>query len=129
MVAMLTYSARMHRSPVPVTQYAAEWVDRLELMLTALVRDRDAIAPERSIDVSFEDYLADQLGVAEQVYKLIDEPMTADARTRITNYLQGHERGHRGKVVTSYEMFGLDENELRSRFTFYVERFLSESRR
>ena len=51
MLAMLTYTARMHRSPVPVQEIAATWVDRLALMLGALVRDRDAIPPERSIDV------------------------------------------------------------------------------
>ena len=52
MVAMLTYSARMHRSAVPVEEIAAGWIDRLELMLAALARDRDVIAPERSIDVT-----------------------------------------------------------------------------
>ena len=50
MIAMITYSARMHRSPVPVEQIAASWIDRLERMLTTLVRDRDTIGPDRSID-------------------------------------------------------------------------------
>jgi hypothetical protein len=125
MVAMLTYSARMHRSPVPVEDIAAEWIDRLELMLAALIRDRDVIPPERSIDVSFDDYMADQLGIAEQVYGLVGEPMTGDVRTAITGYLAGHQRGRLGTVVTSCEMFGLDENELRARFGPYVSRFLS----
>ena len=58
------------------------WIDRLELKLTALVRDRGAIAPERSIDVPFDDFMADELGVAEQVYGLIGEPVTDKARTR-----------------------------------------------
>src|SRR5258708_34758441 len=50
MVAMLTYSARMHRSPVPVEEIAAAWIDRLELMLVALASDRHVIATVRSID-------------------------------------------------------------------------------
>jgi hypothetical protein len=125
MVAMLTYSARMHRSPVPVEQIAAEWIDRLELMLGSLLRDRDVIPPERSIDVSFDDYMADQLGIAEQVYGLVGEPMTDDTRTRIAEYLADHERGRLGRVVTSYKMFGLEEEDLRARFAPYVSRFLS----
>jgi len=32
MVAMLAYTARTHRSPVPVEDIAAGWIDRLELM-------------------------------------------------------------------------------------------------
>ena len=49
MLAMLTYSARMHRYPVPVQEIAATWIDRLELMLNALVRDRD-VAAARAVD-------------------------------------------------------------------------------
>jgi hypothetical protein len=125
MVAMLTYSARMHRSPVPVERIAAEWIDRLESMLGALARDRDVIAPERSIDVSFDEFMADELGVAARVYGLVGEPITDDARTAMADYLAGHQRGRLGKVVTSCEMFGLDEADLRARFAPYVSRFLS----
>jgi hypothetical protein len=125
MVAMLTYSARMHRSPVPVEEIAAGWIDRLALMLNALVRDRDAIGPERSIDVTFDDFMADELGVAERVYGLVGESVTDDARAAITGYLARHQRGRLGKVVTSCEMFGLDEGEMRERFAPYVNRFLS----
>ena len=125
MIAMLTYSARMHRSPVPVERIAAEWIDRLELMLGALARDRDVIAPERSIDVSFDDFMADELGVAERVYGLVGEPVTDEARTALAGYLAGHQRGRLGRVVTSCEMFGLDEDDLRARFGPYVSRFLS----
>jgi hypothetical protein len=125
MIAMLTYSARMHRSPVPVEEIAAGWIDRLALMLNALVRDRDAIGPERSIDVTFDDFMADELGVAERVYGLVGESVTDDARAAITGYLARHQRGRLGKVVTSCEMFGLDEGEMRERFAPYVNRFLS----
>jgi hypothetical protein len=125
MVAMLTYSARMHRSPVPVEQIAAEWIDRLELMLASLARDRAVIAPERSIDVTFDDFMADELGVAEQVFGLVGEPVTDDARTAMADYLAGHQRGRLGRVVTSCEMFGLNEGDLRARFAPYVSRFLS----
>jgi hypothetical protein len=125
MVAMLTYSARMHRSPVPVEQIAAEWIDRLELMLGALARDRGVIAPERSIDVTFDEFMADELGVAERVFGLVGEPVTDDARTGMADYLAGHQRGRLGRVVTSCEMFGLNEGDLRARFAPYVSRFLS----
>jgi Sulfotransferase family len=125
MIAMLTYTARMHRSPVPVHEIAASWVDRLELMLAALIRDRDAVAADRSIDVRFDDFMADELGVAERVYDVAGEPLTDDARSAITGYLAGHHRSRLGQVVTSAEMFGLDEVDLRARFAPYVSRFLA----
>ena len=124
MVAMITYSARIHRSVVPVKEIAAAWIDRLELMLAALVRDREVIAQQRSIDVTFDDFMADELGVAEQVYGLVGEPVTDEARTAMADYLAGHQRGRLGRVVTSCEMFGLNEDELHTRFAPYVSRFL-----
>src|SRR6202030_4145418 len=59
MIAMITYSARMHCSPVPVQESAASWRDRLERMLAALIRDRSVIGPERSADIRFDDFMAD----------------------------------------------------------------------
>ncbi len=125
MVAMITYSARMHRSPVPVEQIAASWIDRLEQMLTALVRDRDTIGPQRSADIRFDDFMADEVGVAERVYALAGEPFTEEARRAVADYLAGHRRGRLGNVETSYETFGLSEDSLRARFAPYVERFLA----
>ena len=124
MIAMLTYTARMHRDPVPVHEIAASWVDRLGLMLDALVRDRDVIGPERSTDIRFDEFMADELGIAEQVYALAGEPLKHETRSAITDYLAGHQRGRLGVIATSCEMFGLDEKDLQARFTPYVERFL-----
>ncbi len=125
MLAMLTYSARMHRYPVPVQEIAATWTDRLELMLNALVRDRDVLPPERSIDIRFDDFMADEMGVASRIYDLAGEPLRADARAAIEGYLAGHERGRLGRIATSAEMFGLDDEDLRNRFKPYTDRFLS----
>lgn len=125
MVAMITYSARMHRSVVPVQQIAEYWIERLEQMLNALVRDRDGIGAGRSIDVRFDDFMADERGVAERVYALAGEPFTAAAQAGIADYLAGHQRGRLGSVETSCEMFGLHEDNLRARFAPYVEKFLA----
>ncbi len=125
MVAMITYSARMHRAPVPVEQIARSWIERLEQMLNALVRDRDTIGPERSIDIRFDDFMVNEIGVAERVYELAGEPFTEPARNAVADYLSGHQRGRLGSVETSHEMFGLREDDLRARFAPYVERFLN----
>lgn len=123
MLAMLTYTARMHRCPVPVHEIAASWCDRLELMLDALVRDRDLIPPERSVDVRFEEFIRDELGAVERIYDLAGEPLTNPACTAAVDYLDHHRRGRLGTIATSAEMFGLDEHDLPSRFTRYRERF------
>jgi hypothetical protein len=59
------------------------------------------------------------------VYALAGEPFTEQARSAIADYLAGHQRGRLGNVETSYEMFGLTQDSLRTRFAPYVERFLT----
>jgi hypothetical protein len=125
MLAMLTYTARMHRSPVPVHEIAASWAERLQHMLDALARDRDVIPPTRSIDVRFDEFMSDELGIAERIYDLAGESLTGPARAAIADYLENHQRGRLGSIATSADMFGLDERDLPDRFARYRERFLA----
>jgi hypothetical protein len=125
MLAMITYAARMYCSPVPVTEIAATWVDRLAVMLGALVHDRDTIPADRSIDVRFNEFMADEMAVAAQVYERAGEVLGDDVRAAIGDYLSGHQRGRHGTVETWPEMFGLSERDLRQPFAPYVSRFLS----
>jgi hypothetical protein len=125
MLAMLTYLARMYCSPVPVNEIATSWVDRLALMLDTLVRDRETISPQRSIDVRFDEFMADELAVATHVYEQAGEQFDDDARAAAVSYLADHQRGRHGTVATSPEMFGLQERDLRDPFARYTERFLS----
>jgi hypothetical protein len=123
MLAMIIYTARMHRSPVAVNEIAESWSQRLQLMLDALVRDRDLIPEERSIDVRFDEFMADELDTVARIYALAGEPLTDAARTAMVEYLEQHTRNRLGRIATSAEMFGLDEHDLPSRFARYRERF------
>jgi len=69
--------------------------------------------------------VADQIGVAEQVYELAGEAMTDDDRAAIDHYIAEHQRNRFGRVQTSCEMFGVDEQDLLERFSAYVRRFLN----
>lgn len=124
MIAMITYSARMYSDRVDVPGIAAAWVQRLGSLLDGCVRQRDTISPQRSIDIRFDDFMADESGTARGLYDLAGESFDEPARTAIEAYLHGHRRGRLGRVATSAAMFGLDEDELRARFAAYYERFL-----
>ena len=124
MITMITYSERMHRDHIDIARTAAGWVRRLEKLLGECVRQRDLIAPERSLDIRFDDFMADEIGIAERVYALAGEPFDEPARAAVGRYLESHRRGRHGRVATSAQMFGLDENDLRARFAGYSARFL-----
>jgi hypothetical protein len=126
MATMVAYTARMHRSPVPAPRLGRYWADRIHRMLTALVRDRDMLSPDRSIDVRFDDFMADDLATAAGVYELAGEPLDDAALGAMRAYLDGHRRGHLGTIAYDPAAVGLDPDELRERFAPYVDRFLRD---
>jgi hypothetical protein len=125
MATMVVYASRMHRTPVPATEIGRYWGDRIDRMLTSLVADRDAVPAERSVDVRFDEFMADDLAMAERIYELAGEPVTAEAQSAMADYLAGHERGRLGTIDYRAGDVGLDVDQLRERFAPYVARFLA----
>lgn len=124
MATMVAYTARMHRNPVPAAEIGRYWRDRIDLMLTTLVEDREAIPADRSIDVRFDEFMADDLATTERIYELAGEPVTPEAARAMADYLAGHQRGRLGTIDYVASDVGLDLDEMRERFAPYVARFL-----
>jgi hypothetical protein len=123
-ITMLGYGQRMSRKRVLVAELAEYWSDRVEHLLRACVRDRDAIPEERSIDVPFHEFMADDLAMVERIYAKADLPMTGEARADLQRFLEAHPRGKHGRVIYDLKAdFGVDPAALRKRFDFYFERF------
>ncbi|RHW28909.1 sulfotransferase [Nocardioides immobilis] len=128
LATMVAYTERMFRSaPLDVPATGRRWADRLAVMLDALLRDRAVLGPEASIDLPFDQFMADQEGALERVLALAGEDFTPSARAGVADYLAGHARGHLGRVDYRPEAVGLDPDELRARFAPYSERFLASA--
>lgn len=123
MATMVAYSARMHAHPVDAHGIGRWWVDRIEAMLSACVRDRDVLGPDHSMDVRFDDFMADDLGTAHQVLELADQPYTPAVDAAMRTYLDTHQRGRLGRIDYRAADVGLDLDDLRARFAPYVDRF------
>jgi len=123
-VTMLVYGDRMRRTRVDPPAVAAYWIDRIEKLLRACVRDRFLVPAERSIDVLFHEFMADDIGMIERIYELADLEMTENARTQLAKYLEDNPRGKHGRIVYDLKAdFGIERDELRTRFGFYFDRF------
>ncbi|MFJ1259045.1 sulfotransferase family protein [Cupriavidus sp. CuC1] len=123
-ITMIAYGNRIRRHAVDVKELARYWTDRLEHLLRACVRDRDTVPAGQSLDVLFDDYMADQKTVIERVYAMAGLALTDEARARVHAYLESNPRGKHGRVV--YDLkgdFGIDVAALRERFGFYYQRF------
>lgn len=123
-LTMNTYIDRLRRLKVNPAEVANYWVDRIDRLLRCCVRDRDSLPADRSIDVRFREYMADQMGTAERIYEMAGLEMTDEARRSMQAYLDSHSRNRHGQL--EYDLkgdFGLDPDDLRKRFAFYMERF------
>jgi hypothetical protein len=123
-VTMLAYGQRITRKRVETRQLIEYWTDRVEHLLRACVRDRDVVPASHSIDVPFHEFMADDLGMVERIYRHAGVAMTPQARAELATFLSRHPRGKFGQVV--YDLrgdFGVDPADLRARFQFYFDRF------
>jgi hypothetical protein len=123
MVTMLAYSARVGRNQVDLPWIGRYWADRLEQMLRACVRDRDVLPAERTIDVCFDEFMADDIGMVKRIYEVAGQPMTDEAEAAMTAFMDEHPRGRHGGVIYDLSQFGLERKQLRESMDFYIERF------
>ncbi|WP_231992203.1 sulfotransferase [Mycobacterium sp. ACS4331] len=125
MATMMTYTMRMSVDQVDVETVAGYWITRIEEMLTACMRDHHLLPPERTIDVRFDEFMADDLAMVQKVWDTAGYAPTEESRRAVADYLAGHTRGRLGRIDYRAEDLGLDRDDLRRRFAPYVERFVA----
>ena len=121
---MMAYSDRMRRYSIDPDWLIEYWSDRIRRLLTALVRDRDAVPAERSIDVGFHHLNGNEMPVLEEFYRCAGIDIPPALADRFTAYIAGNRRGVKGAVPYDLQRhFGVTAAELREPFAFYLDRF------
>jgi len=123
MITMLAYTARLTRDKVDLTALGSYWANRLARMLHACAEDHDVLPDAQTIDVHFDEFMADDMEMVGRVYDLAGQPMDERARNAMTDFMAAHPRGRHGAVVYDLAQFGLDPNERRKALSFYTDRF------
>lgn len=120
---MLAYTARMTTDHPNPAHIAAYWSDRLEEMLRGCVRDRDVLPPDRTIDVMFDEFMADDVAMVERIYEVAGQPMSDGSRAAMQEFMAAHPRGRHGGVIYDLPELGIDPEERRKALGFYIDRF------
>jgi sulfotransferase family protein len=123
LTTMMTYLARLNLEPVDPKVVGGYWADRLETMLRACVRDRELLPADRTIDVRFNEFMADDVAMVERIYAIAGQPFTSDVKASMDAFMQTHPRGRHGGVIYDLSQFGIDPAERRAAMHFYVDRF------
>ncbi len=121
---MTCYGARMSYGTTRPEWYLEYWTRRIGELLSASIRDRSLLPAERTIDVPFHEFMADDLAMVERIYEVAGLPMTDAARREIQAHLADHRRGKHGRVVYDLrEDFGAEPARVREPFGDYLARF------
>ena len=123
-ITMLAYGDRNRRVAIDADQLAAYWVDRIERLLRAAVRDAHLIPAGQRVDVEFREFMADDVAMATRIIGLAGLEVTDTVRDGLAEYVAGNPRGKDGRIV--YDLrgdFGLEPDDLYERYAFYFEAF------
>lgn len=123
-ITMLAYGDRNRRVAVEPDDLAAYWVDRIERLLRAAVRDAHLIPDGQRVDVEFGEFMADDVAMAERILGTAGLEVTDEAHAGLRDYVAGNPRGKEGRIV--YDLrgdFGLEPDDLYERYAFYLEAF------
>jgi len=123
-ITMLAYGDRLRRTTIDADGLASYWIDRIERLLHAAVRDVGVIPAGQRVDVEFGEFMTDDLAMARRILDTAAIEVTADARVQLAAYVAGNPRGRDGSVA--YDLrgdFGLEPDVVRERFRFYFDAF------
>jgi hypothetical protein len=123
-ITMLAYGDRLRRVRIDADELARYWVDRIERLLRAAVRDAHLIPADQRVDVEFTEFVADDFATAVRILDTAGVEITDAARTELQTYLAGNPRGKDGRIIYDVRAdFGLEPEALYERFAFYFEAF------
>ena len=121
---MLAYTARLSHDVVDPKMIGRYWSDRIESMLNAGMRDHDLLPGAHTIDIAFDEFMADDVAMVERIYAVADQPFTNDTRAAMDAFMVDHPRGRHGGVIYDLEGdFGIDPAERRAAMRDYTDRF------
>jgi Sulfotransferase family len=123
MVTMIAYTARLTRDRVDLEAMGSYWSDRLERMLRRCAEERDVLPADRTIDVHFDEFMADDIAMVARVYALAEQPLDEAARAAMGGFMAEHPRGRFGSIDYDLTEFELDPVERRKALSFYSDRF------
>lgn len=123
MATMIAYTARMHLATVDPVALGAHWRAILSDLLSSCAAERDLLPAERSMDVRFDDFMADEAAVVRRLYELAGQPLDATAAEAHEHYRSTHRRNRHGAVIYEPDVLGIDPAAVRAGLGDYCDRF------
>ncbi|QYG93172.1 sulfotransferase [Iamia sp. SCSIO 61187] len=103
--------------------YIAEhWTSMLEESISRIEAFRAAHPEHPVVDVHYADLVGDPVGTVGALSDAVGTPLSAAGEAAMAAYVAAHPQGAHGRHGYDLATYGLDEGQLRGRFSAYVER-------
>jgi len=119
MITMMLYSSRQVYKPTRLKEEALAWADRLEQMLRSSEEQAARIPGKQLMKVSFDELMSDPREMISRISQFAEVDLDAASWLSIGAHLKSHTRDRHGKIDYRFEDIGLNENEMKERFSFY----------
>ena len=115
----------MGSDDVDPLEIAQDWTARIKRVLerSIAIRAQNHYPRAQFYDMHFQDFVADQFAVVEQIYDTFGLPMTGEAADRMKAFIADNPKGKHGIHRYSPEEYGIDPREIHASFRPYMERF------
>ncbi|HWU26659.1 MAG TPA: sulfotransferase [Rhizomicrobium sp.] len=107
------FTRRLDREEIG-RQVSLSWIDGAERMIAA---------GDGALHLHYKDVVAAPMDAVTRLYEYCGRSLSDDARTRMQEWLQRAPKGNARRRDYSFTLFGLDEGDLRRRFSHYMDVF------
>ena len=123
-IASLNTSLRRAFSDhVDPREIAADWCARWAGALERFLHDRDTLAPDRFLDVAYEEIVVSPVQTVERIYEHLGWSLPDETRRAMNNFLAENPKDKHGAHRYSLAEYGLDRDTEVKRYAGYCERF------
>jgi hypothetical protein len=123
--SLLNLGLGMTREDLDASAMGAHWDASWAKALRKAIafRDSDAVSDSSFFDVQYGDLVEDPIERVREIYQYFGVEYSAAAEQRMTGYLAENRKKRHGVHRYTLEQFGLDPQETKERYQFYIDRF------
>lgn len=124
LVSLICTLRSMATDAIDPHEIGADWTVRLAdgLDRTMRVRESAALPPTQVFDVQFPEFMRDEIGMVQRIYRHFDWELTPRAEHRMRAFLAANRVDKHGRHTYRLRLGGLDEATERRRYAAYQAR-------
>lgn len=116
-------SAMLSERTFDKKQFGGVVLEYLARSMERALQARSTLDPQRVLDVSYANFIADGVATVTRIYEYFGLPLTDTAQNAFQTYADAHPINRHGKHEYHLDDYGLSEAQIMQRFAFYTDRY------